>query len=220
LKPSHHLVLGTVAAVALVPVLGTHSLPFGVAAVLIDADHYLDYLYRNGFKDFSLRRAVQWHDFLIAQVRRNPFLGLSLFHTVEVLALTGLLSFATGYLFLWAVFWGMLFHFGTDLVHEFRHRLYFKRAVSLVEYVVRWNLMKKRGQTPEAPYLASLDAFYQAITSPGSPAVASATLTRLRKRMSRFEMSGYQESERPETPGPGRLGNEQGADRQGQAGSD
>ena len=160
MKPSHHIALGVVATVAMAPALGPYSVAFGAASVLIDTDHYLDFIYRNGFKDFSVKRAIRYYDFLIPTVKSYPFLGLSVFHTVEALAVAYLLSVTTSHPFFWAVFWGMLFHLAADLVHEYRQGFFFKRALSLLEYAIRWNLMKKSGQEPDTPYRIALDSLY------------------------------------------------------------
>lgn len=158
MKPHEHLILGGIASAALVPVLGPNSIAFGAASVLIDTDHYLEYAYRTGFRDFSLRRAVRWYNFLIPLVQTRPFIGLSVFHTVEALAAVATAAFVTNYSFVWAILWGMLFHWAIDdLADLHKYKTIRIRAHSLVEYVVRWNLMKKRGEEPEAVYKASLE---------------------------------------------------------------
>lgn len=157
MKPAYHLVLGTVAAAALVPVLGAGSVAFGAASVLLDADHYADYLYRNRLSDFSLRRAVRFNQLLFDKAKAGPFLSVDVFHTVEALALAGVVALWAGPLLI-AAFWGMLFHVALDLVDLRRHGLLTKRAHSIVEYMIRWNLRNRRGEDLEAPYRAACRA--------------------------------------------------------------
>src|SRR3972149_6488695 len=96
----------------LIPAGGAYSLVFLAATTLVDGDHYLDYLYRNGFHNFSLRRATRFHQVLHEIAKRDSFLGLSLCHTVEFLLLLGFLPIWTHSRLLWAAFFGVLFHLG------------------------------------------------------------------------------------------------------------
>ena len=57
---------------------------------------------------------------------------------------------------LWAAFFGVLFHLGLDLAYEYREGTLFKRALSVIEYSIRWDRMKHNGQNPEVPYIRAL----------------------------------------------------------------
>ena len=153
-----HLVIGGIASIFLIPAWGANSLIFLAATTLVDGDHYLDYLYRNRFQHFSLRRAARFNQVLHEIAKRDSFLGLSLCHTVEFLLLSGFLAMWTLSTQLWAAFFGVLFHLGLDLVHEYREGTLFKRALSVIEYIIRWNRMMRSGQNPEVPYLRALRA--------------------------------------------------------------
>jgi len=153
-----HLVIGGVASLLLIPAGGAHSLIFLAATTLVDGDHYLDYLYRNGFHNFSLRRATKFHQVLHEIAKRDSFLGLSLCHTVEFLLFLGFLPIWTHSTLLWAAFFGVLFHLGLDLAHEYREGVLFKRALSVIEYIIRWNRMMYNGQNPAVPYIRALGA--------------------------------------------------------------
>ena len=83
MKVEYHVVAGGVASAALIPVLGVNSAAFLTASVLIDVDHYLDYVYRNNFTDFSIKRMFAFHDFLEEKASEIPFVVLSVMHTVE-----------------------------------------------------------------------------------------------------------------------------------------
>ena len=156
MQVKYHLVIGGAASLLLIPAWGAHSFIFLAATTLVDGDHYLDYLYRNGFHNFSLRRATRFHQVLHEIAKRDSFLGLSLCHTVEFLLFLALLPVWTHSRLLWAAFFGVLFHLGLDLAHEYREGGLFKRALSLIEYIIRWNRMKHNGQNPEVPYIRAL----------------------------------------------------------------
>jgi len=151
-----HALLGGAATLAVTPALGTASGAFLAATVLMDGDHYLDYLCRNRFRDFSLRRALEFHRLLFFRVREPSFLGLNVLHTVEALGLVAALGVLSGYSWFWAAFWGMVFHMGLDLAYLGALGVPFIRAFSLIEYRVRWRRMVRHGQDPAQPYLATL----------------------------------------------------------------
>ena len=140
-----HVVLGAIAAVTLLPHLGPWgAVEFWLAAVLIDIDHYLHFLYANRFKDWSIRGMFQFHHSLFDQRHRQDFLGIEIFHTVEFILPTGVLIWF--YLpALKPVLWGILLHSGVDLIHLARHSILSKRAHSIVEFLIRRKRMEQRG---------------------------------------------------------------------------
>ncbi len=156
MKSQYHIVSGGIVASLLIPVLGVNSVVFWVSSVLIDSDHYLDYLYRNGFRDFSVKRTFTFHDLLSKKGQGQDLLGLNLMHTVEFLLLLYATSALTGWIWLKAALWGMLFHMLVDLVYLYRQGRLFRRAFSIIEYAVRWSRMKRQGLHPEAPYHSTL----------------------------------------------------------------
>ena len=64
MQARQHTIIGAVAATALIPFLGINSAIFWAAAVLIDGDHYTEYVYRNGFRDFSIKRMFWYYELL------------------------------------------------------------------------------------------------------------------------------------------------------------
>lgn len=161
MKARYHALAGALAASALVPVLGVNSTVFWTASVLIDGDHYVDYIYRNGLKDFSIKGMFRFYeslsDVLTKEGKKPCFLTISLLHTIEALVFFYIAGELTDWLWLQSVFWGMLFHLSTDLVHRFvRRGRIFGRALSIVEYVVRWHNMKRHGCQPQAIYRKAL----------------------------------------------------------------
>lgn len=158
MKPQYHIVSGGVAASLLIPVLGVNSVVFWASSVLIDGDHYLDYLYRNGFKDFSVKRMFTFHELLFTRGQEQNFLGLNIMHTVEFLLLLYAVATFTGSTLVMAALWGMLFHMVVDVIYLYRQGRLFRRAFSIVEYAIRWNRMKRQGLRPQLPYHSALKA--------------------------------------------------------------
>jgi hypothetical protein len=154
-----HVVLGGAAAVALSPVLGAQgSVVFFASSVLIDVDHYWDYLQRNGFRDWSWRRTFAFHKALFPQIRRSDFLAMNVFHTVEWFALVYVAAVWLHQTAIMAAFWGMVFHLGLDLARLAWCRAVFSRALSVVEYGIRRRLLRARGVDPDLVYREALEA--------------------------------------------------------------
>ena len=165
MKAQYHALAGGIAAAALIPVLGIDSAVFFASSVLIDGDHYIDYVYRTGFKDFSVRRMFSFHGLLLRRELGRDFLGLSLAHTVEALLLVYSAGGLTGWMWSRALLWGMFFHMAFDLADLYRRGRLFRRAFSIIEYIIRWNRLKRKGLDPELTYrevLASMPAAPQA----------------------------------------------------------
>ncbi|MFC2016649.1 hypothetical protein ACFLUF_02930 [Chloroflexota bacterium] len=156
MKSQYHVLSGGIAGLLLIPVLGVNSAIFWASSVLIDGDHYLDYLYRNGFKDFSVKRMFTFYELLSRKRARKDFVGLNVLHTVEFLLLVYIASALTSWIWLKAVFWGMLFHMVFDLGYLYWQGRLFRRAFSIIEYVVRWNRMKRQGLRPQITYQSTL----------------------------------------------------------------
>ena len=158
MKVQYHVLSGGIVASLLIPVLGPNSAIFWASSVLVDGDHYLDYLYRNGFGDFSVKRMFTFHELLFKRGQEHDFLGLNIMHTVEFLLLLYVASALTDWIWLKAVLWGMLFHLVTDLIYLYYRGRLFRRALSIIEYVIRWQWMKRHGLHPELPYQSTLEA--------------------------------------------------------------
>jgi hypothetical protein len=154
-----HVILGGGAALALSPILGAEgSLTFWASSVLIDIDHYWDYLHRNGFRDWSWRKTFTFHAELWKRVADPSFLGLNLFHTIEWFLFVGSVAVWWGSSALLAVLGGMIFHLSLDLLRLASHRAMFKRALSIVEYWIRRQRLFQMGLNPDGVYAEALAA--------------------------------------------------------------
>lgn len=145
-----HIIIGGAASAALYPVLGVDCIFFWFASFLIDIDHYLDFLYHNGFKDWSPRRMFDYHKVLVRHWHSPAFLNIEIFHTVEFLAALYAVAVLTGSAGLKAVFWGFIFHNLLDIIFLAKKGILFKRAYSFTEYFIRKRAMRLRGLCPSS----------------------------------------------------------------------
>lgn len=133
---------------------------FFISSVLIDADHYWDYLWRSRFADWSPTRMFRYYDILEIEWEKNKnpnFLGFSLLHTAEVFLAVYFLAIFWNYRFFITIFWGMLFHFLTDAAHLAYGKVLFIRAYSVIEYWIRKINMKKAGLDPDGFYAKTFE---------------------------------------------------------------
>ncbi len=132
MRPRDHLVQSVVSTLALYPVVGTNALPFGLAVILIDLDHFITYLADTG--DCTFRGLFVYYDIIIKNMDKDYY-GLYLFHTVEFYCIGLLLG-------RWVpqcnyVIAGCLFHHVLDTVVAVRGGNPFVKAFSIIEYFVR-----------------------------------------------------------------------------------
>lgn len=150
MRLTEHVLLGAGATAALVPVMGVEAAGvFWASSVLLDVDHYLEYVHRTRGRDWSPVRMFAFHAEVFRRLHRPELLALSVFHTLEWFALV----FVAWY---WwdgpvglAVFLGMVFHLGCDLLRLETLGAITKRAVSLVEYAIRRRRLVRQGFDPD-----------------------------------------------------------------------
>ena len=153
MRPTHHVILGTVLSAALLPAIGpAASAGFLTASVLIDLDHYLDFLVHNRFRSFSIKKMFLYHKYLFLRIKRPDFLSLEIFHTIEFLTFMAACSLWAHSLFLQAVTAGMTIHCLADMIYLKRLGAFSSRAHSFVEYVFRKRNMARQGLVMERPY--------------------------------------------------------------------
>jgi hypothetical protein len=132
MRPRAHVVQGLVSSALLYPIIGKNVIPFGLAVILIDMDHVIEYIIDT--RDFSLKGVSTFYDILLKNKDKN-YLGLSLFHTIEFYFLIFL--FAKWFAILYYVLAGLIFHHIFDLISLIRHKILFVRAFSVIEYFIR-----------------------------------------------------------------------------------
>ena len=139
MKLRDHIIAGGAGSLALWPFIKKGVIIFWLASVLIDFDHYIDFIYRNGFKNFSIKKMFEYYELVDKRYEENGtgVLFLSLFHTGEFLILWYCLALWLGSYFMMLVFWGMIFHIFFDFMFMARKRCIFARAYFLTEYFIR-----------------------------------------------------------------------------------
>ena len=158
MRPTEHILFGGVASALLYPALGaTASLTFFTASVAVDIDHYLDYIYHNGFTDFGVKKMFEYHGAIEGMLRRPDMLNVEIFHTMEfMLPLFALSSYLDSSI-LSAVFFGILFHIMLDWTNLIRRGLFFRRCNSITEYIIRRRVMARSGLIPRTVYTDAID---------------------------------------------------------------
>lgn len=132
MEPKAHIVQGIVSSALLYPIIGENVIPFGLAVILIDLDHFIEYVVDT--RDFSFKGINTFYDILIKNIDKN-YLGLSLFHTIEFYLL--LLLFAQWFTILYYILSGFIFHHVFDTILLIRDKVTFARAFSVIEYFIR-----------------------------------------------------------------------------------
>lgn len=148
MKLKQHIIYGGVASLCLVPIFGFLSGVFWAATVLIDVDHYIDFICRNRFTSFSIKKMLAYCDIIFDRKDRQEFLGLSIFHTIEIIVGVYLISVWVNSDVIKAIFWGMVFHMILDIIYLLKIKCLFARVFSLVEYVIRKRLIIHNGFLP------------------------------------------------------------------------
>lgn len=131
MSPVVHAVQGAAGAVALYPFFGYKSVIFGLSAVLIDLDHFIEYYLDT--RRLDIGGLFKYHDLLLKNL--DGYLGLNLFHTVECYAAIG--AMGVFYPDAWLILGGFLFHHMLDQIQLIRIGRPFARAFSIVEYYIR-----------------------------------------------------------------------------------
>lgn len=131
-----HIKYSSIPSLILVPFTGVNALYFFLASILIDTDHYLGYIWSK--RSFSIKGMFQYYDELFRYVKKNPYLGICVFHTAEFLTIFIFLSFYSSIAFY--IFLGFIYHLILDTVFLYKERCLFKKANSIIEYIIRKNI--------------------------------------------------------------------------------
>lgn len=132
MKPAAHIAQGTLSAAVLYPHYGEQALLFGLAVVLIDLDHVVEYVLDTG--DWTLRGFFIYHEVLYRNLPLN-YLSLNLLHTVEFYLVGAWLG--RWYPFLLPIVAGCIFHHLFDLIGLIRLGYPGCKAFSIMDYLLR-----------------------------------------------------------------------------------
>ena len=127
-----HTVQSVATSAILYPFIGENVVPFGLAVILIDTDHVIEYV--RDLKTFKLWGIFPYAKFIEKNLDKNILL-LAMFHTIEFLLLT--LILAGIFPVFKYVFLGLAYHMCADILYLKKLRFPFARAYSLIEYVCR-----------------------------------------------------------------------------------
>ena len=133
---------------------------FFLGSILIDSDHFIDLIWRSKFKIRNIKAMLE---FIEVQLKvlpgRKDTLSFFIFHSVEFLLLVGLPGILIKSEFLssalMGIFWGALFHIVLDMIYV--RKLKIRYAWSLVWFLKKRNLMRKKGIDPDKVYREILD---------------------------------------------------------------
>ncbi|MBE9531846.1 MAG: hypothetical protein IME98_03475 [Proteobacteria bacterium] len=156
MRPRDHVILGTAASAALYSLSDYIAIQnliyFWLATILIDIDHYLDYIYNNKFTDYSFKRMMRYHGLLYNRRFDPAFINLSIFHSVESMGALGAVTLYTGSTALLYIWWGFLFHIALDtikLVYDGKPSI---RSNTAVGYILRVKRLNKQGLDTKGLY--------------------------------------------------------------------
>lgn len=144
-----HIVYGGTASLILTPFFGVKSIYFFIASILIDSDHYVDFLYFSRFRNWSVKSMFRFHGQLKEWKVRDNFMALEAFHTVEFIFSILILGIYFQSTELVLVFSGMVFHMFLDLIRLYQYKAIPLRALSFIEYWLRARKMRSAGIDPE-----------------------------------------------------------------------
>lgn len=158
MKAQEHIVYGGAASAVVGYIWGPwNALVFWAASVLIDADHYLDHVWRTGGADLKVSSIFKLDNYFRKKLDTGEIqkrvLCFSLFHTVEIFSAVYATAIYSGQSIFMFVFLGMVFHLFLDLLWLTRYNALFMRALSIIEYAIRRRAMRRRGIDPDGFYL-------------------------------------------------------------------
>ena len=122
-----HIIISGILALALFPIIGLNALIVFFSGILIDFDHYMQYVI--DFKDYSLKRSYKYF------VSTVPTDVLQIFHVVEFLIILLVMAFFIE--FLRYVIIGISVHIAMDFLYMQENNIKGARATSAIMWVLR-----------------------------------------------------------------------------------
>ena len=102
---------------------------FAIGSILIDADHYIFYIFK--CKKFDIKGMFAYYNMLMREKDRITYLGVLVFHTIEFFIVVGILSlYIPVMVYLLA---GLIFHFILDTIFLYKIKCISLRAYSLIQ---------------------------------------------------------------------------------------
>ena len=137
--PLMHFLVSLFIAVLLYPIFSWQVLMIFAGGVLIDVDHYLLYVYR--FRKFSLKGCYNYHHVDVKKNHHKDVFGaLLIFHTVEFLLLSALLSLYSTLALMFTI--GLSAHYALDIIERYRLEKSFITNPSLIDWIIKNKIQK------------------------------------------------------------------------------
>ncbi len=152
-----HVILGAAASIGLYAFTGVEAIWFFCASVLIDIDHYLDFIYHSRLRNLSPKNMFSYHRTLQRWWKDPAFLNMEVFHTAEFLGILLFLTILLGSATLLAIFLGFIFHISLDMIFLLYHGVFSKRTNSITSYFIRKRQMAEMGYDPAVLYRKAVD---------------------------------------------------------------
>jgi hypothetical protein len=161
MKPREHIILGSAASIGLYYLGGAEAIQnviyFWLASILIDIDHYLDYIYNNRFTDYSFKRMMAYHGLLYKRRFDPAFINLSIFHTVESMGALLIIALYTGSTALLYIWWGFIFHIIFDTIKLLYDGKPSIRSNTIIGYFLRIKRLKLQGLDTKGIYTRAVN---------------------------------------------------------------
>ena len=128
-----HTIQASIGSIILGPFLGIDTIVFFLSMILIDVDHYFEFVIV--CRRFGIRDMFKYYDWVWEE--KQMVYGLSLFHTAEIFLMLFVLGFLSHYF--WLILLGFSVHLLFDLYYLYTQNCFFNRAFSIIEYLIRRN---------------------------------------------------------------------------------
>ena len=131
-----HAIQASAGSLILAPFLGVDTIVFFLSMILIDVDHYFDFVVV--CRRFGIRDMFKFHNWVWQE--KHEVYGINLFHTAEIFLLLFVLGFWSYYFRI--ILFGFSIHLMFDFYYLYTHNCFFNRAFSIIEYLIKRNNRK------------------------------------------------------------------------------
>ncbi|MFC1520871.1 hypothetical protein ACFL6Y_00520 [Elusimicrobiota bacterium] len=159
MQVSRHIAYSVIPAASVTCLWGVQEgLIFMAAAVLIDFDHYIGFVRMSGFREYGIKKAFKYHDYLLKNCRRPEFLNMEYFHNLESLVVIFVAALVFSGSLMWSFFAGFLYHNFLDMVYLYGEGVFVKRAYSFVDYFIRKKRLVQKGLYPDKVFHDAIES--------------------------------------------------------------
>ena len=154
MRLKNHVIAGIAGSIVFYPFFGgVKTAIFFISSFMIDADHYLDYLWKTRFKDWSPARMFRYcYAGGKESLKDENVLAFALLHTAEAFIVLYILARFVSDDYFIPIIAGMAYHIIFDVLWATYHGVPTIRPFSITEYLIRKRIMKKKGLDPDGFY--------------------------------------------------------------------